>query len=77
MKNKKIPTIAGEKIKRFIQRGDTNKFIKFIDENWDIFIKEMQEEDFPNHKVLDGDTYMRSFGVMSSIKNANCYEIVK
>ena len=64
-------------LKRFVQRGDSEQFIKFIDVNWEGFIKEMQEEDFPNHKVLDGDTYMRSFGVMSSIKNANCYEIVK
>ena len=55
-----------EWLKRFKNRGDNEGFIKFISDNWDNFIKEMKQENFPNHKELEEWQYLSSPGVIFS-----------
>lgn len=66
-----------EYLRRFKERGNDEKFIEFITNNWDNFIKEMEEEVFPYKYVLDDWEYISSIGTMSSIRNQGVYEYSK
>ena len=39
-------------MERFRVRGNTEEFIKFQNENWDNFIDQMEQDDYPTHVIL-------------------------
>lgn len=55
-----------EYIRRYKQRGNNDAFIKFISDNWDEFITNMQNETFPYKKELEKWQYLSSLGVVFS-----------
>lgn len=53
-------SLKKEWVDRFIGRGNNVGFIKFISDNWDKFIDEIENDEYP-HKVRlpDGETYIK------------------
>lgn len=51
-----------EYIQRYKERGSNEAFIKLMDENWDKFLSELEEETFPTKLELkNGETLMKLF----------------
>ena len=46
-----------EWINRFRKRGNDEKFISFISDNWDKFIDDIEKDDYPTKHVLHDDLY--------------------
>lgn len=46
-----------EWINRFRKRGNDEKFISFISDNWDKFIDDIEKDDYPTKHVLHNDLY--------------------
>lgn len=63
--------MKSEWMKRFKERGNTDAFIKFQDENWDSFIEDMQSEDYPQKIELKSWVNMDAITVdiMNGIMN--------
>ncbi|MDB8575588.1 hypothetical protein [Turicibacter sanguinis] len=59
-------TAKEEYIRRYRQRGNSDEFIKFINDNWDNFINDMKNETFPYKKELEEWQFLSSIGVMTS-----------
>ncbi|WP_039240936.1 hypothetical protein [Clostridium botulinum] len=52
-------TLKNEYIQRYKERGNNEGFINMIDENWDSFISEIEEETFPTKLRLWGGQYLK------------------
>lgn len=52
------PELKQEYLDRYEIRGSSEEFIKIMDENWDKFIKEVEEETFPEKYALGEEEYM-------------------
>lgn len=48
-----------EYLERYRKRGNDEKFISFIEQNWDKFITDMEKEIWPYHMRLQEGMYMR------------------
>ena len=46
-----------EWINRFRKRGNDEKFISFISDNWDKFIDDIEKDDYPTKHVLHDGSY--------------------
>ena len=55
--------LKDEWIRRFKQRGNNEKFIKFISDNWDNFIDEIAHEEygFLKFRISNKDTYISPY----------------
>lgn len=51
-------TLKEEYIKRYINRDSATDFILFIQDNWELFIKEIEEETFPELVKLEAGQYL-------------------
>lgn len=45
-------------IQRYKERGNDEKFINFISDNWESFIHDIEKEDFPRRVELDSGEYL-------------------
>lgn len=63
-----------EYMKRYKNRGNDDKFIKFISDNWENFINDMKQEQFPYKKELKDWQYLSSIGVIFSCEVAGYSE---
>ena len=50
--------LKNEYLNRFRARGNDSGFIKMIDEKWDEFLTELENQEFCNHNVLLAGQYM-------------------
>lgn len=50
--------LKDEYIERYKNRGNDEKFINFISNNWDKFITDIQQETFPKRIELDYDEFL-------------------
>ena len=51
-------TLKNQYMERYKNRGNDEKFIDFIDSNWDRFIKDIKSDTFPKHIELNSDEYL-------------------
>lgn len=65
-----FPDISSKEtyMKNYKERGNDDKFLKFIDENWNKFILDMYKETFPKKIVLFKDEYIKD--IIGDIENA-------
>ncbi|BAE47740.1 DUF2325 domain-containing protein [Clostridium botulinum C] len=52
-------SLKNEYIQRYKERGNNEGFINMIDENWDSFISEIEEDTFPTKLRLWGGEYLK------------------
>lgn len=45
------------------KRGSDDKFVKFMDSNWDSFISEMDNETYPNKLII----HEKDFGITNDV----------
>lgn len=52
-------SLKGEYISRYINRGNDDSFIEFLNNNWEEFIKDIENERFPVKVELQEGQYMK------------------
>lgn len=52
-------SLKGEYISRYINRGNDDKFIEFLNDNWEEFITDIENERFPVKVELQEGQYMK------------------
>lgn len=52
-------SLKGEYISRYINRGNDDSFIEFLNENWEEFITDIENERFPVKVELQEGQYMK------------------
>lgn len=52
-------SLKGEYISRYINRGNDDNFIEFLNNNWEEFIKDIENERFPVKVELQEGQYMK------------------
>ena len=48
-------------IDRYITRGNDKNFIKIVEQNWDSWIKEIDEETFPTKYRMKGNVFLKKY----------------
>lgn len=65
------PSIESKEIyvERYRNRGNEEGFIKLVNENWDSWIHEIEEETFPTKIKMEGNSFLKDYFIPTSWEN--------